>query len=228
MKYRNLLNRLTIVLFIAFLTACNNGNVSIKGAWVRPVPGIPNMQQGFILEAGGKASSINMATLQYEAWEQKNNLLILSGKSIGNHQTIYFSDTLHIEKQSQNNLILRKGEAIYSYTRIEKDQIRESAPQSVIAPSNQTLSIKGKLSIGHEVRSFTATGDSVSYWIVDKTGKLMQKYNRVTNGIKNGTSVYVELEVIDMGPSNDGFAADYAGVYYVIRIVSLSLPTSNQ
>lgn len=44
--------------------SCNQTN--IEGCWVEPVPGIPGMQQGFTLEADGKASSINMATLQYE------------------------------------------------------------------------------------------------------------------------------------------------------------------
>ena len=49
-------------------------------------------------------------------------------------------------------------------------------------------------------------GDSTDYWIVDKTGELLQKYDGETKGIKNGTPVYVELEVIDMGKSDEGFA----------------------
>lgn len=47
--------------------------------------------------------------------------------------------------------------------------------------------------------SFTSEGGSTDYWIVDKTGELLQKYDGETKGIKNGTPVYVELEVIDMG-----------------------------
>lgn len=106
---------------IAFLfstmmfVSCNQTN--IEGSWVEPVPGIPGMQQGFTLEAGGKASSINMATLQYEKWQQKENLLILSGKSIGNHQTILFSDTLIIEKLTQDQLVLKQGELIRNFTK---------------------------------------------------------------------------------------------------------------
>ena len=46
---------------------------------------------------------------QYEKWEKKNNMLILSGKSIGNHETSSFTDTLTIEKLTKNELILKKG-----------------------------------------------------------------------------------------------------------------------
>ncbi len=42
-------------------------------------------------------------------WEKKNNMLILSGKSIGNHETSSFTDTLTIEKLTKNELILKKG-----------------------------------------------------------------------------------------------------------------------
>lgn len=68
---------------MALLPACNGA--SIEGAWVEPVPGMENMQQGFVLEPDGTASSINMATLQYESWKKEGDLLIFAGKSIGNH-----------------------------------------------------------------------------------------------------------------------------------------------
>ena len=44
----------------------------------------------------------------------------------------------------------------------------------------------------------------------------MQKYDDMTKGIKNGKPVYVELEVVDMGKADDGFAADYEGVYQIM------------
>lgn len=92
------------------------------------------------------------------------------------------------------------------------------------APAQQTLSLKGTLVIGHEVRSFTAEGDSIEYWIVDKSGKLEKQYDELTKGVKNGTPVYAELEVTDMGKSDEGFAAEYAGVYHVVKIDTLKLP----
>lgn len=58
----------------------------------------------------GKASSIGMATLQYESWQLlSDGQLVLSGKSIGNGQTISFSDTLAILSLQQDTLTLRKG-----------------------------------------------------------------------------------------------------------------------
>lgn len=76
--------------------------------------------------------------------------------------------------------------------------------------------------IGHEVRSFTAEGDSCNYWIVDETGEFTQRYDNIMKGVKNGKPVHAELEVIDMGKSEEGFAADYAGVYRVIKIKKMT------
>lgn len=120
MKIKKVFKGLMLVsLGIASLSSCANKN--IEGAWVEPVPGMPDMQQGFVLETGGKASSINMATLQYETWKQQDNLLILSGKSIGNHQTLSFIDTLVIEKITSDSLILTQGEQTLKYSKRDKE-----------------------------------------------------------------------------------------------------------
>ena len=111
---KHLLNFM-VVLSTIILTACNNTN--IKGSWVELVPGMPDIKQGFTLRANGNASSIKMKSLLYEKWEHKNNLLILSGKSIGNHQTLSFTDTLTIEKLTQDSLILKKGKLILIYAK---------------------------------------------------------------------------------------------------------------
>lgn len=103
-------------LLLAFnLTSCNDSD--IEGRWIQPVPGMEGMTQGFCIEKGGKASSINMATLQYETWEQDGNLLILTGKSIGNKQTCGFSDTLLIKELTDNTLTLLKGESEMRFTK---------------------------------------------------------------------------------------------------------------
>lgn len=73
--------------------------------------------QGVCLESGGHASSVNMATLQYESWERIGDKLILSGKSVGNGQTIDFSDTLIIEKITPDSLSLRRGDSKIEYSR---------------------------------------------------------------------------------------------------------------
>lgn len=50
----------------------------------------------------------------------------------------------------------------------------EEAIPTPDTPTQKLLSVKGKLIIGHETRSFTSEGDSTDYWIVDKTGELLQ------------------------------------------------------
>ena len=66
----------------------------------------------FRSDKSGVASSIGMATLVYTKWEVKSDSMILWGKSIGNGQTIDFSDTLHILKITNDSLIL---ETNYNY-----------------------------------------------------------------------------------------------------------------
>lgn len=104
-----------IPLVSLFMGACCGRD--IEGKWTQPVPGMEDMTQGFVLQQGGKASSVNMATLQYERWEKQGDILILSGKSIGNGQTIDFSDTLRIEKLTEAGLTLTRGNLTLEYTR---------------------------------------------------------------------------------------------------------------
>ena len=98
------------------LLSCK-GNESIIGQWTQPVPNMPQMRQGFVLGKDGKASSVNMSTLKYETWEKQNGRLILAGKSVGNRQTIAFSDTFAVEQPTQDRLILTKGDLKLEYSR---------------------------------------------------------------------------------------------------------------
>mgnify|MGYP002671200360 CR=1 FL=1 len=127
---------------------------------------------------------------KYEKWKKEGNLLLLSGISIGNHQSISFTDTLTVEQLTQDSLILKKGELVLRYSKTNEIPDEEAIP-TPDTPTQKLLSVKGKLIIGHETRSFTSEGDSTDYWIVDKTGELLQKYDGETKGIKNGTPVYV-------------------------------------
>ena len=47
---------------------------------------ISSTSYGDVLPSNKAPSSINMATLKYEAWKKVGNRLLLSGTSIGNHQ----------------------------------------------------------------------------------------------------------------------------------------------
>lgn len=99
--------------------ACSNrpDAASVEGRWVQPIPGMEQEEQGFVLEKGGAASSINMHTLLYEHWELAGERLILQGKSLGNGQTIAFSDTLLLKSVGADSLVLQKGQLLLRYRR---------------------------------------------------------------------------------------------------------------
>lgn len=97
---------LTATLLMGLLAACGGNSTSIVGAWVEPVPGMEGQVQGINIEEGGSASSVNMATLVYESWKQEGDKLILTGKSIGNGQTIEFADTMGIKRLTADSLVL--------------------------------------------------------------------------------------------------------------------------
>lgn len=83
----------------------------LTGKWIEVLPEGANYVQGICMEEGGKASSIGMATLVYERWSiLDKNQIVLKGKSIGNGQTIEFSDTLSIVSLQNDTLTLGKGD----------------------------------------------------------------------------------------------------------------------
>lgn len=102
-----------------FVTHAERPSDKLIGSWVEPVPGMPGQLQfqGVKMDKGGAASSINMATLKYNAWEMMPcpdgcsapGMLILNGESIGNGQTIMFADTMNILKLDADSLVLSKG-----------------------------------------------------------------------------------------------------------------------
>lgn len=106
------------VVAVVALTACAAcTNVPLEGVWLQPVPGMPDSSQGFTLNADGTALSLGMATLSYESWKKEGDKLVLTGKSLGNGQTIAFADTLVIEKLTSDSLCLRSGDLQLKYAR---------------------------------------------------------------------------------------------------------------
>lgn len=214
------IKKLTAILVIVALTACNNAY--IEGAWVESISEMPDIQQGFILEKNGNVSSINIANWKYKTWNKESNLLLLSGVKIENHQDKPFTDTLTIEKLTKDSLVLKKAEQFLRYSKAKEVETKKDLPTLHNLPVKERQLVKGELVIGHEVRSFTAEGDTTDYWIEDETGELMQKYDNITKGIKNGEPVYVELEIINLGKTDEGFAAEYASVYKIMKINKIS------
>lgn len=111
-----------LAIAVILLNGCTPDKIGIIGSWIEPIPGQSDQVQGLKLEAEGKASSINMHTLLYETWEQQGEKIILKGKSIGNGQTISFSDTLKIVKLTADTLVLRKGSFERVYTRGDQNK----------------------------------------------------------------------------------------------------------
>lgn len=80
----------------------------IQGTWIEPNPIDSKEIQGLKLNENGTASSLNMATLQFTSWNLNDQTLMLTGKSIGNGQTIESTDTFHIIRLDADSLILSK------------------------------------------------------------------------------------------------------------------------
>lgn len=116
------MNRYIIIIIAAVLASCSPASKmsdKLEGNWIEVMPFSLDVVEGVTLEPGGIAKSIGMATLQYERWESKDSTLILWGKSIGNGQTIDFSDTLKIISISEDSLSLEKfGRYRFNYYKV--------------------------------------------------------------------------------------------------------------
>ena len=123
MKKTILCGLLLPITTLVFIACSGNSNLTnqLKGSWIAPINGMPEQMEGFELKDDGLASSINMATLVYEKWEtiklDNADVLVLQGKSIGNGQTLSFSDTLKIDKISENSLTLTQDSYTRTYTK---------------------------------------------------------------------------------------------------------------
>ena len=93
----------------------------LTGNWIEVMPVNQHIVQGVSLYEKGEASSIGMATLQYQHWGLTGDSL--EGKSIGNGQTIEFADTLDIVSFSGDTLTLGKGDMYrIQYVRRQDDK----------------------------------------------------------------------------------------------------------
>lgn len=119
------MKRLSFLIFLILCIACNRPEnkteTSFFGYWLEETGADQKFVQGLILYPDGTASSIGMETLKYEKWTVQNNRLILSGKSIGNRQTIDFSEEwLVIEISPRTMKLKTSGNYRRHYQRTEK------------------------------------------------------------------------------------------------------------
>lgn len=118
-------NPLFCVAVAAILLGCTSPTMSPEpfvGMWIETAPDVPfNITQGVQLNADGTANSVGMATLQYEKWHlEPDSSIILTGKSIGNGQTIDFADTMKIGLISTSQMVLLRNKTYkIHYSRLE-------------------------------------------------------------------------------------------------------------
>lgn len=87
------------------------------GKWVQPIEGQDSIQ-GFDLKRDGVAESINMNTLVFKSWSIAQGKLILVGQSIGNGQTIDFSNDFNVDTLTAAKLVISlPNEGQQSYTK---------------------------------------------------------------------------------------------------------------
>lgn len=102
-----------ILLSLCLCCACQNP-LSVEGEWTKPVPLKKGEFHGMVFEKGGTARSINMPDLQYQTWQQKGNILTLTGKTVYGGESFVFSESYTVKTVSPAMLVLitNNGEEI--------------------------------------------------------------------------------------------------------------------
>lgn len=84
---------------------------AILGTWTEPIPGAVEGRQGIRFNEDGTAASVGMATLVFQRWSMPlAKTLVLDGESLGNGQTLAFSDTLTLTKLTADSLVLSRAD----------------------------------------------------------------------------------------------------------------------
>ena len=85
------------------------------GRWVIADPLDDANVMGVELQVEGVAQSINMATLVYSSWEltDEPGIITITGQSIGNDQTIDFSEKAIIAKDADGRMTLTVEDIVY-------------------------------------------------------------------------------------------------------------------
>lgn len=189
------------------MAACTpSGKISEKdlsGSWLEVMPAeLSTVVQGIILAEDGHASSIGMATLKYETWSLlPDSRLVLTGKSIGNGQTIDFSDTLAIESMKGDTLILSRGEAYrMTFVRQQDKPVRIGADEAstgytwsealqkkirIFETGQKVLSATDAQATSAAFLVFTADSSKVEVFLPDAEKQMLDKRVR-----PDGTAVW--------------------------------------
>ena len=136
-----------------------------------------------------------------------------NGWGVGNSGTRYFE--IH-ESRPDKAIFMEIGQEAPLF-----DENSVVFTENTARPEDELTVLGGTVRIGHEVRSFCPDGSDMEFWIVDKTGRLNEAYDKITGGIKNGKPAHATLKVEYNGKWDDGFAAEYSGVYFVREVIAI-------
>jgi len=173
----------------------------------------------FTLNADGTAQSDNMATILYQQWSVRDDQLFLVGKIVGNKQTYIDTIVYSIQKLNDSELIIKRGDLILDYKKVSKNNEANQNEGGTTLLEQQSKTLEGQLTLGHEVRTFKPCGSDKTFWVSDKTGKLKELYSKLTVGKKPYTPIFTEIEVKDKGKAKEGFPAQYESVYEVVNVL---------
>ncbi|GAL64055.1 hypothetical protein [Algibacter lectus] len=109
------------------------------------------------------------------------------------------------EKILEQNSEINTDFPVYS----EKGESKSDSTQIIL---------RGIITLGHEVSSFSPCGDDKEFWIIAKE-ELTELYFKLTKNKAPYSPIFVRIEIIDKGKSEDGFAADYDSTYEVVNIL---------
>lgn len=174
-------------LSLLVLLSCTDSKKQFVGNWIEIMPENPLITQGVTLNEDGTAASIGMETLKYSKWELDKESVILWGESIGNGQTISFSDTLKIVTITPDSLSLSSnGSYQLNYYRV--------ATLADVKPFNVLDSLKTNPDLGDLMtRTFqgllpAADGPGINYAVT------IYNQQHSGDGVYNMVQTYLEAE----------------------------------
>lgn len=173
----------------------------------------------FTLFKDGTAQSDNMKTLLYKEWKVEDDQLFLVFESIGNKISSIDTVAYEIQQLDKEQMILKKDGISWKYKKLQ--------PKEKTAVEENSKTLSGRLTLGHEANSFQPCGSDKVFWVRDQTNNLKDIYEQLTNEEQAYTPIFVEIEIIDKGKTKEGFPADYESVYEVIKVTQARKTQNN-
>lgn len=172
---------------VLIMSCKHRSTTNVAGSYLAPIPGMEAFSEGVKLNADGSASSINTATLQYSKWTPlssgKNELVILTGESIGNRQTIPVSDTFTVVKEADGTTALQStGGRKLTFTDPEK--VKE-----VVSEYSTDYCFKNKETADVAELRYKKSGNLVFGSLVYQISGKDKNFGNIKGGIRGDTLI---------------------------------------